>query len=403
MREFALEAYFARWEGAVRHNLAASECEPLRLPDLLALADDEARSRWESLRLGYGDPAGAIWLRTAIAGLYDTVGPEDVLCFAGAQEGIHCAMHTLLGPGDHAIVVTPNYQSAETIPLALGAVTGVALDPARGWTLDIDEVAAAIRPNTRLVSINFPNNPTGKILERDRFDALVALCRQHGLWLFSDEVYRLIERDPADRLPQLADIYERGLSLNVMSKAYGLPGLRIGWIACRDAAVLHRMGQLKHYLSICNAAPSEVLASIALRASDTILSRNRDIAAHNLARVENGVRRVPHPARLAPARGRHHLLPPLSRSRGGRGVRGATDDRGRRVGPAGQRLPVRPGGLPARPFPLRLRPVGDGGRPDRHAAPSGAPRRVSFAQAEPRARQARAIRKGDGVDEVYGR
>ena len=286
MREFALEAYFARWEGAVRHNLAASECEPLRLPDLLALADDEARSRWESLRLGYGDPAGAIWLRTAIAGLYDTVGPEDVLCFAGAQEGIHCAMHTLLGPGDHAIVVTPNYQSAETIPLALGAVTGVALDPARGWTLDIDEVAAAIRPNTRLVSINFPNNPTGKILERDRFDALVALCRQHGLWLFSDEVYRLIERDPADRLPQLADIYERGLSLNVMSKAYGLPGLRIGWIACRDAAVLHRMGQLKHYLSICNAAPSEVLASIALRASDTILSRNRDIAAHNLARVE---------------------------------------------------------------------------------------------------------------------
>jgi aspartate/methionine/tyrosine aminotransferase len=163
----------------------------------------------------------------------------------------------------------------------------VALDPAQGWTLDIDAMAAAIRPNTRLISINFPNNPTGKILERDRFDALVALCREHGLWLFSDEVYRMIERDPATRLPQAADIYERGLSLNVMSKAYGLPGLRIGWIACQDKALLQRMERLKHYLSICNAGPSEVLAQIALTAGDRILARNRTIAARNLALVQN--------------------------------------------------------------------------------------------------------------------
>jgi aspartate/methionine/tyrosine aminotransferase len=287
MREFALEAYFARWEDAVRHNLAASESEPLLLQDLLELADHTDRARWDNLGLGYTDPLGAPWLRQTIAGLYDEVAATDLLCFAGAQEGIHCAMHTLLAPGDHAIVVTPNYQSAETIPLALCDVTGVPLDPAREWTLDIDAVAAAIRPNTRLVSINFPNNPTGKILERDRFDALVALCRRHGLWLFSDEVYRLIERDPADRLPQAVDAYERGLSLNVMSKAYGLPGLRVGWIACRDPAVLQRMGQLKHYLSICNAAPSEVLAHIALRSGERILARNRYIASRNLALVQD--------------------------------------------------------------------------------------------------------------------
>jgi aspartate/methionine/tyrosine aminotransferase len=287
MREFALEAYFARWEGAVRHNLAASECEPLGLTDLLAMANDADRSRWNDLALGYGDPLGAVWLREQIAGLYQTVAADGVLCFAGAQEGIYCAMHALLGASDHAIVVTPNYQSAETVPVSLCAVTGVALDPAQGWTLDIDAVAAAIRPNTRLVSINFPNNPTGKILERDRFDALIALCRNHGLWLFSDEVYRLIERDPASRLPQAVDVYERGLSLNVMSKAYGLPGLRIGWIGCRDTAVLQRMERLKHYLSICNAAPSEVLAKIALAAGERILARNRTIATGNLALVQN--------------------------------------------------------------------------------------------------------------------
>jgi aspartate/methionine/tyrosine aminotransferase len=287
MREFELEAYFARWEGAVRHNLAASECEPLLLATLLAMADEADQARWGDLRLGYGDPHGAIWLRETIAGLYETASAADLLCFAGAQEGLYCAMHALLGAGDHAIVVTPNYQSAETVPLALCAVTGVALDPAQGWTLDIDAVAAAIRPQTRLVSINFPNNPTGKILERERFDALVALCRRHGLWLFSDEVYRLIERDPADRLPQAVDVYERGLSLNVMSKAYGLPGLRVGWIACRDSALLQRMAQLKHYLSICNAAPSEVLAHIALRSGAGILARNRTIAEQNLDLVQD--------------------------------------------------------------------------------------------------------------------
>jgi len=179
-------------------------------------------------------------------------------------------------------VVVPNYQSAETIPIDLCAVSGVPLDPQRGWTLDIGAVESALRPNTKLISINFPNNPTGKILERDRFDALVELCRRRGLWLFSDEVYRLIERDPKRRLPQAADLYERGLSLNVMSKAYGLPGLRLGWIACRDGALLRRMERIKHYLSICNAAPAEVLARIALKARDRILGRNRELAAHNL-------------------------------------------------------------------------------------------------------------------------
>jgi len=187
-----------------------------------------------------------------------------------------------LSRDDHAVIVVPNYQSAETIPSGLCAVTGAMLDPAEGWSLDIDSVAAAIRPNTKLIAINFPNNPTGKILERDRLEALVRLCRRYGIWLFSDEVYRLIERDPAARLPPAVDAYERGISLGTISKAYGLPGLRIGWIACRDSALLQRMERVKHYLSICNAAPCELLARIALRAGELILDRNRRIAAANI-------------------------------------------------------------------------------------------------------------------------
>jgi aspartate/methionine/tyrosine aminotransferase len=283
MRDFALEAYFSQWQSAAHRQLAASDSETLSMAELVASAGEEDRWRWGNLSLGYTNPRGADWLRVTIAGGYETLTSESVRCFAGAQEGIFAVMHALLGAADHAIIVTPNYQSAETVPAGICAVTGVGLDPTRSWSLDIDAVAATARPNTRLISINFPNNPTGKILERDRFDALIAFCRKRGIWLFSDEVYRLIERDPARRLPAVVDAYERGISLGGVSKPYGLPGLRVGWIACRSAEALERFDRVRTYLSICNAAPSEVLAQIALKAGDRLLARNRRIAARNLA------------------------------------------------------------------------------------------------------------------------
>jgi aspartate/methionine/tyrosine aminotransferase len=190
-----------------------------------------------------------------MAALYDHIQSADVLCFAGAGEGICVAMHVLLEKKDHAIVVTPNYQSAETVSLSICDVSGVALDPDDNWSLDIDAVRAAIKPNTKLISINFPHNPTGKILERERFDALVALCREHGIWLFSDEVYRGPSVDEKPQLPAAADTCERGLSLAVTSKAYGLHGLRIGWIARRDRTVISQMERMRRYISICASAP----------------------------------------------------------------------------------------------------------------------------------------------------
>jgi aspartate/methionine/tyrosine aminotransferase len=283
MRDFALEVYFSKWEFAARYNLAGSDGENMTLAELLAFASAEDRAAFENVGLGYTETFGAPALRTEIARTYDTVGPEHVLCFAGAEEGIYVAMKVLLNAGDHAIVLTPNYQAAETVPLGICEVTGVPLDINRDWDLDVDLLRAALRPNTKLISINFPNNPTGKIIPRASFDAIVEICRSRGIWLFSDEVYRLIERDPALRLPQAVDVYERAVSLNVMSKAYGLPGLRIGWLACKDRAMLVKFEHYKHFLSICNSAPSEVLARIALRARDKILARNRAVIRRNLA------------------------------------------------------------------------------------------------------------------------
>jgi aspartate/methionine/tyrosine aminotransferase len=283
MRDFALEVYFSQWEFAAKYNLTGSDGENMTLAQLLALAAPEDRAAFDGVSLGYTETFGAPPLRDEIARTYDSVAPEQLLCFAGAEEGVYVAMQVLLGADDHAIVITPNYQAAETVPLSICEVTGVALDIDQNWDLDVDLLRAALRPNTKLISINFPNNPTGKIIAREDFDAIVEICRSRGIWLFSDEVYRLIERDPNIRLPQAVDAYERGISLNVMSKAYGLPGLRIGWLACKDRPTLVRFERYKHFLSICNSAPSEVLARIALKSRATILDRNRRIVRDNIA------------------------------------------------------------------------------------------------------------------------
>ena len=213
-------------------------------------------------------------MRAEIAATYADAEPEDILCFAGAEEAIYLAMRTLLEPSDHVVVLTPNYQAAETIPLSVCEVTGVALRPEDDWALDVDAVERALRPNTRMVSVNFPNNPTGAVPSLDSWHRLVRLCDERGITLFSDEVYRGLELE-VPSLPQATDLSGTALSLNVMSKAYGLPGLRIGWIACRDRAVLDRLERAKHYTTICNSAPSEVLALIGLRARERLLERNR--------------------------------------------------------------------------------------------------------------------------------
>jgi len=280
---FRLERYFARWEFAARHHLTASDAETLTIDELLALAPPEQREAFGAVPLSYVPTWGTPELRAAIAATYDAVEPEDVLVFAGAEEGMFWALQELVGPGDHAIVTVPNYQSAESVPRATGAaVDGLVLRAEDGWAPDLDALEALLRPETRLIAINFPHNPTGAVPDRATMVRLAALCDERGIRLFSDEVYRGLELDPSRTLPQAADLSETALSLNVMSKAYGLPGLRIGWIACRDHALLERLEQRKHYTSICNAGPSERLATIALAAAEPILARNRAIIAENL-------------------------------------------------------------------------------------------------------------------------
>jgi aspartate/methionine/tyrosine aminotransferase len=246
------------------------------------LADDETRSAWRSLTLGYTEPGGHPRLRREIASLYDGLDATHVMTCAGAQEGIFLAMNVLVDAGDHAVVVTPAYQSLHEVARAIGAtVTTVDLDPA-DWSLDIDRLERAITDRTRVVVINFPHSPTGAQISVDSLQRIARMCEARGIHLFSDEVYRFLELDVADRLPPAASLSASAISLGVMSKAFGLAGLRVGWIATRDTRVLDRIAAFKDYTTICNSAPSETLALMALRARDQVLARSRAIVAANV-------------------------------------------------------------------------------------------------------------------------
>ena len=290
-RDFKLERYFAEWEFSAKILLGSSDPESMRLAELLALADEDGRRRWDELWLGYTESAGLPALREAIAGQFAGCEPADVLVFTAPEEAIFHVAAATLEPGDHMVGIRPAYQSSYEVPRSAGAqVTLVPLREDRGWDLDTDELAAAVTTRTRLIYVNFPHNPTGAVLSAAAQRRVVELADACGAYLFSDEVYRGLEFDPADRLPPAADLHPRAISLGGLSKAYGLPGVRLGWTVCRDAGLNRRMQAAKDFTTICAPAPAEVLALIAVRAADRLIGRALAGIRRNLGLVDEFMR-----------------------------------------------------------------------------------------------------------------
>jgi aspartate/methionine/tyrosine aminotransferase len=279
---FRIEQYYALHEFTAPYMLSSSDAESVAIADLLALEPDAAE-RLFSQRLGYTESTGAPELRAAIAPIYETTAPDDVVVVSAAEEGIFAVYHALLQPGDHVVVETPCYESALQVARSAGAeVTEWRRFEAAGWAHDLDELESALRPDTKLVYVNTPHNPTGTLMPPEVLDRVVELCAERDAWLFCDEVYRELEHDPVDQLPAACDLYERALSLGSMSKTYGLPGLRLGWLASRDRDALAKVVGLKHYTTICSSAPSELLSALALRHRHILADRNRAIVLANL-------------------------------------------------------------------------------------------------------------------------
>ncbi|MBA4117672.1 MAG: aminotransferase [Candidatus Puniceispirillum sp.] len=284
MNVFKLEEYLTKHEFTAKYLLCCSDAQSFAMAELVSMAGGKDKELWDKLTLGYTEPYGHPALRQRIAALYPGLSAEHILCFAGAQEGIFCALTTLIEPQDHVVVITPCYQSLFEVPRAKGAdITQIALREENAWRIDLDAVKSALRPTTKCVIVNFPHNPTGQIITEEELKGLIDLCAARGIWLFCDEVYRLLgQTDSAPHAPPAASLYDKALSLGVMSKAFGMAGLRVGWIACKNKDIIHKMKLMKDYVSICNSAPSEILSMIALDHKETILARNNKIVAQNL-------------------------------------------------------------------------------------------------------------------------
>jgi aspartate/methionine/tyrosine aminotransferase len=283
---FAIERWYERYEFTAELHLSSSDCESRPLGDLLDLAPD-ARDRLERLWLGYTEVPGAPSLRGAIAATTETATPDDVIVLAAAEEGIFTFWHALLRSGDRAVVETPCYGSALEVARSTGA--DVRMWERRfvdGWAHDLDALEQLLRDGARALYVNGPHNPTGTQMSRETFDRVVELCREHGVALFSDEVYRGLEHDASARLPLACDALAAAVSLGSVSKTYGLPGLRLGWLITRDEALREAIVGMKLYTTICSSAPSELLVELAVSNGEQLIGRNRELVLRNLPLVD---------------------------------------------------------------------------------------------------------------------
>ena len=276
-----LEEQMAEWKKHTDMTMHESDVQPMKMSEVLALADDELRSDWENLTLKYTETPGGIKLRTEVSKLYKGVDPSQVVIFAGADEAIWVFFTAMLKPGDHIVVLWPAYEALYQLASLAGAeVSLVPLEP-DGWRVDVDKVRKAFCPNTKFLVTNFPHNPTGTTIDRSTYKALIDLCHEKGATFVGDEVYHLLEHKPEYRLPPAVDADETAVSFGVMSKAYALSGLRIGWITIKEPKLLQKLKDLNGLATPCKPAPSELLATIALRAKDKILARSHKIIDDN--------------------------------------------------------------------------------------------------------------------------
>lgn len=281
---FATEQYFSLYEFNTPHLLCASDCESMSVAELMKLAGATASDLLD-LRLGYTEAQGNPALRSAVSALYDNVGPDEIVVLGAPEEGIYLTMRALLEPGDHVVVLAPAYDSLLNLAEhASGNVSRWLMQPTPGgWRLDLAELERLVTPSTRMVVVNFPHNPTGYLPEAAEFEALLSIVRRHGAWLLSDEMYRGLEVEGVARLRSAADRYDRAIVLSGLSKTFGLPGLRTGWLVIHDPAARASVINWKHYTTICAAAPSEALATMALGIHESLAERSRRIIAGNLA------------------------------------------------------------------------------------------------------------------------
>jgi aspartate/methionine/tyrosine aminotransferase len=284
---FALERWLTTYETRASFDLAESGIYPMTTRDLLALEPPESWSRTMNrlldLRLGYSEAPGSIALRSMIAETYVNTTPDDVLVTTGAIEANYLLFNVLLEPGDHVVAMAPAYQQLLSVPQAIGCdVSRWEIQAQDGFHFNVDTLEQLVSPRTRLIVLNTPHNPTGAMLTEDDLRRVYGLAESVNAWVLADEAYRwLTMPDCASGPAPMRNLGELGISVGTLSKPFGLPGLRIGWIA-GPPDLIAACWAARDYVSLSPGKLNDALAVLALRHRDALIERTRQIVTQNL-------------------------------------------------------------------------------------------------------------------------
>jgi aspartate/methionine/tyrosine aminotransferase len=293
---FETEHFFARYEFNTPHQLCNSDCETVTVQELLSMAGDSLEQLGQQ-RLIYTESQGNPELRKSIAAMHSRVEPDDALILGTPVEGIYLAARAALNPGDEVIVLSPAYDALinlfEHVVGEKNVLRWEFRSSETAWQLELDDLRTLITPRTKMVVVNFPHNPTGFLPTPGFQQELATIVESNNAWLFSDEMYYGLVNAGTAAIPSAADVSPRSIVLSGLSKTYGLPGLRCGWLIVQDEALRENIMNWKFYTSICPAIPTEYLSIAALRAGEILRQRNIELVAQNLVHAEAFFERWP--------------------------------------------------------------------------------------------------------------
>lgn len=311
IKPFAVEEWMNAWEVGAKYNIAETCVDSISMNDLFELTGEdktEFLNRLCARRLSYGDIEGLPEFRKGVCGLYKTLNIENIVPTHGASGANHHVFYSLISPGDRVVSIMPTYQQLYSIPESYGAdVQILHLSKENNYLPDLEKLRRLVTPETKMICINNPNNPTGALMSEQLLREIVEIARSADAWILCDEVYRHLSQEDG-WCPSIVDLYEKGISVSSMSKVFSLAGLRLGWIATHDMSVVKSCLSHRDYNLVSCGIFDEMLAAVALKHRDKLLERSRKIVRENLQILDDWVGSEPHVSYVKPKAGTTALV-----------------------------------------------------------------------------------------------
>ena len=311
IKPFAVEEWMNAWEVGAKYNIAETCVDSISMNELFELTGEdktEFLNRLCARRLSYGDIEGLPEFRKGVCGLYKTLNIENIVPTHGASGANHHVFYSLISPGDRVVSIMPTYQQLYSIPESYGAdVQILHLSKENNYLPDLEKLRRLVTPETKMICINNPNNPTGALMSEQLLREIVEIAHSADAWILCDEVYRHLSQEDG-WCPSIVDLYEKGISVSSMSKVFSLAGLRLGWIATHDMSVVKSCLSHRDYNLVSCGVFDEMLAAAALKHSEKLLERSRKIVRENLQILDNWVSSEPHVSYVKPKAGTTALV-----------------------------------------------------------------------------------------------